>query len=53
MEQKTVDGDGGVVDGFPGVFLFEHVAYLTAIAVNAVADAVEETVGFSVHGNKG
>ena len=52
VEQQSLDGDAGVVDGLVGFFR-QLVADLTAVAVNAVADAIEEPVALSVDGYGG
>ena len=52
VEQQALDGDAGVIDGLIGG-LAELVAHLTAVAVDAEADVVEEAAGLALDGDGG
>ena len=48
VKQQALDGDGRIIHGLVGLAA-QSVADLAAVAVNAVADAVEEAPVLSVH----
>lgn len=48
VEQQALDGDGGIVDGLVALFSL-LIAHLAAVAVDAVADAVQESVALALH----
>ena len=52
VEEQTLDGDRGVVDWLVGLLLLP-VALLAAIAVDAVAYAVDELARLALYGNGG
>lgn len=52
VKEQTLDGDRGIVDLLAGD-IAQLVAHFTAVAVNAVAYAVEHTVALAVDGGYG
>ena len=49
VEQKSLDGNACVVNLFGGVLCADFVSNLTAVAINAVANAVDKLVGLALY----